>query len=289
MTLRSASKVSEKIREQKSVKVIEEFEEKNEHGFDNTQGAEHVIGIYQWVDKIYEAQVFNYGKRMLFDIMAPEPASFYIAAQLKQQADAQKLVKPDPFTLRPDQLTESNYTIYVQKYGATGIDPLPRPYVTVSKGFDERSQNEDSSYLTKSAELPIPSGYQAVGGTAEATFTMWKDDAAIDVLVASFGTRIDKNSSWRWSFGLNNEVDSIPVAVKTFHTGCYVAIFEISCQRTSRAVAEWQLKTHAAILQAYQKLQQDYDEKLAAQEAAALVRRLLERTHSPTVRSSEMN
>ncbi|MGH9939588.1 MAG: hypothetical protein ACREAM_25385, partial [Blastocatellia bacterium] len=40
-------------------------------------------------------------------------------------------------------------------------------------------------------------------------------------------------------------------------------------QRTQRALDEWKLKTHAAILQAYQKQLRDYEDKLAALEAQA--------------------
>jgi hypothetical protein len=29
-----------------------------------------ISGVYQWVDKVLQAQVYNYGKRMLFDISA---------------------------------------------------------------------------------------------------------------------------------------------------------------------------------------------------------------------------
>ena len=34
-------------------KIVEEFEENNKHGFDNTKGDKHVVGVYRWVDKIY--------------------------------------------------------------------------------------------------------------------------------------------------------------------------------------------------------------------------------------------
>ena len=51
-----------------------------------------------------------------------------------------------------------------------------------------------------------------------------------------------------------------------FMTVAYVLSLEVTCQRTERALNEWQLKTHAAILTAYLKLKQDCEEKLAAHE-----------------------
>ena len=77
---RAASKVSERIRTEHTLKTIEEFEEKNSHGFDNTAGPDHVIGIYQWLDRIYEVQVYDYGIRCFFNVMVPEPAAYLLQA-----------------------------------------------------------------------------------------------------------------------------------------------------------------------------------------------------------------
>ena len=100
------------MRTVRSSTTINEFEEKAHHGFDNTLGAGHVTGVYQWVDKIYESQVYNYGRRLMFDVMVPEPAAFYIYAQRHQKAEGKSLQKPAEFTLRPDQLDETNYLKY---------------------------------------------------------------------------------------------------------------------------------------------------------------------------------
>jgi hypothetical protein len=265
VTSRSASKVIERVREERSLRTIEEFEEINQHGLDNTNGADHVIGIYQWVDKIYEAQVFNYGKRMLFDIMVPEPAAFLIEAMKRaKSSETEKLVKPLPFTLRPDQISSSNYGIYVQRYNVAGVEPPPKPYVTVSKAFDERSQNKESSSMTKAAEVPIPSGYQAVAGSAVSTFSTWESTAAVDVVVGDNAHRFENNGSWHWYFTLDNEVETVPMTVKTFRTSVYALAIELNCQRTQRTYEDWQNKTHGAIVQAFLKLQSDYEEKLAA-------------------------
>src|SRR5437762_1851681 len=60
---RSASKLVERVLERRSTTTINEFEEKYSHGFDNTTGAGHISGYYQWIDKVMQAQVYNYGKR----------------------------------------------------------------------------------------------------------------------------------------------------------------------------------------------------------------------------------
>lgn len=43
-----------------------EVVEKDLHSFDNSAGSGNISGVYQWVTKVYEAQVFNYGLRVMF-------------------------------------------------------------------------------------------------------------------------------------------------------------------------------------------------------------------------------
>jgi hypothetical protein len=265
VTQRAVSKVINKVHEQHSLRRTEEVEELNKHGFDNTLGAEHVIGVYQWVDKVYEAQVFNYGKRMLFDVMVPEPAAFLLESLQAPSSEQQKLVKPIPFTLRPDQLTTSNYHDYVKKYGVTGAAAPPKAYVTLSKAFDDRAYDIKQSAVTKSAELIVPAGYKATFGRVVTAFTIWDDTAWISVLLGKHGhvwTSAYIGPSG-WDVALDGEVDTIPVGYHTHRTGVFAITVEIHCARTDDAIAAWQLNTHAAILQAYQKLLSDYEQQVA--------------------------
>jgi hypothetical protein len=83
--------------EQRSVTKIYETEEKNTHRFENTQsGAQHISGIYRWLDKKYKAQLYNYGQRWMFEFVIPEPAAFYVKAKLKAaEFDIQIPTRPE--------------------------------------------------------------------------------------------------------------------------------------------------------------------------------------------------
>ncbi len=269
VTQRASSKVSERRREERILKTIEVFEEKNTHGVDNKAGTDHVIGQYQWLDKVYEAQVFNYGKRLLFDIMLPEPAAFLMYAAQGQTKAGADLVKPPPFTLSPSEISESGYAIYVKRYEVVGVEPPPQPYITVSRVMDGESPKDNGS-STKSMEVPLADGYQAISGYAVHTFTTWEDSAAVDVVVGKNGHRFEKNGNWGWGFSMANEVGSIPVTLKTFRTHVFALAVEVHTQRTTRKLDEWKLKTHAAILQGYLKMLRDYEDKLAAAEVQAI-------------------
>src|SRR2546422_11319647 len=91
------SKVKERVRQKQSTRLIQLIEEAEEHGFDNTgTGKKNISGIYQWVNKVYEAQIFNYGQRLLFDLSVPEPAAFFfdvMAGKPKNSLGA----RPPPF------------------------------------------------------------------------------------------------------------------------------------------------------------------------------------------------
>lgn len=83
-----------------------------------------------------QAQVYNYGKRLLFDVTVPEPGTNFILAQAGAHQEAQSLVKPLPFTLTADQINEGNYAIWAQKYEVGGLEAAPSLLKTVSKAID---------------------------------------------------------------------------------------------------------------------------------------------------------
>jgi hypothetical protein len=105
-----------------------------------------------------------------------------------------------------------------------------------------------------------------------ASFAAWEkveDDVVFDHAALWF--HVGQNV-WKKGYGdgqtqrfmwLDNEQQTLPVAMRTLFVSSFAAAIEISCRRTS-AYEKWQLKTHAAILAGYLKLKQDYDDKLAA-------------------------
>ncbi|WP_343681062.1 hypothetical protein [Chryseobacterium arthrosphaerae] len=94
ITARAMDRIVTKVHEERIEKIIDEFEENNSHGLDNRKGDKHVVGVYRWVDKLMKNQIYNYGKRMMFEFMIPEPAKLHLLGMAKS-----KFVKPeDPRT-----------------------------------------------------------------------------------------------------------------------------------------------------------------------------------------------
>lgn len=269
VTERAAYKVTERRRTQQVLRTLEQFEDVTEHGVDNPAGNGHVIGTYQWVDKVYEAQVHNYGKRMMFDLMIPEPGAFWLFASTARPKPGTTLVKPMEFTLTPAQIDQYNYKTYVHRYQVAGVRPPPTPYVVVAKTFEGAAKEADGGVFTKIADVPIPVGYQAVSAYTTGLLTLWHDDWDVDYAVGKTSWRQAKGSSWSHAYTLGNEEGSVPLALKTFHVDHLAVAVEITCQLSAQALDAWRLETHAAIMQAYLKLLRDYEDELSALQVQA--------------------
>lgn len=267
VTQRSVQKLTERILQSNRITVTNEVEETNNHTLDNTGGGGHISGVYQWVEKLYEAQMYNYGVRMMFDFMIPEPGAYLVEAMQKAHASVMEIEKPLQFTLKPNQITESNYNYWIHEYGAAGITPPPEEYITKSLDYSAGGGDDKTDYY-HSGVIQIDEGYKAIHSTIGSLKNIWNNNAVVDVVI---GRKVHRfpTGDWVWSTNLNNETDSIPFGVKTNDVSDLVIAVEVKCQRTNRAYKKWQLDTHAKLMDAYQAKLADYEESLAALELQA--------------------
>ncbi|WP_144499688.1 hypothetical protein [Bacillus sp. FDAARGOS_235] len=251
------AKYSEKVKQQNSLKIVEEVEETNKHSFEAKD--KHVIGVYQWVDKVYEAQVFNYGTRSMYDIMIPEPGAFFIEAL---KSNAQDLSKITEFSFNPSHLDETNYKKFAAMYGAK-VSPPPEIKTTVSKTFSGGPAHtlEDGQFVAV-AELPIPVGYKAVTGYAAIKASGYTDSSH-SIFADGPYVFIGNKFFVKDSLSLNGERNSIPVGVMVRNTQLYEVGIEVECERTVNAWEKWRLDTYATIQQAYFQKLSEYEEKLS--------------------------
>ena len=261
---RSVARLVERVLERRSITTTLEFEEKYSHGFDNNSGA-HISGVYQWIDKVVHAQVYNYGKRLLFDVTVPEPSTNFVLMLTHARDVAQTFEKPEPFTATAADLNEGNYVIWAKKYDATGIEAPPPPVKTVVKTYDGVfTQPEHES--SKSDVLTIDDGYQAQYASFVKDAVKVAPDAHWRVFVGS--AWFDAMSAQQY-VNMAGEVGSLGVAYDAYHVRVMSASIEVFCVRTERAMTAWRLKTHAAITQAYLAKVQVYEHKLSEARAAA--------------------
>jgi hypothetical protein len=266
VTTRTAKSVSERVLQQKSLRITTTVSDTTDHKIDNGKGNGNVVGVYQWVDKIYEAQVFNYGMRTLFDFLVPEPAAFTIAAMKSRYSDATELRKPADFNITAAMIDEINYPTFALEWNASGVNPPPEPFVTVAKTFHggpDSGESPTKGSFDDTAELAMPDGYEAVYSTASALFTLWENNASIDMAIGNAVHRFSSGGNWTWSAAMGAELAQLSLAIATFRTATYSVAIDVKCQRTDRAMNKWRNETYNTLLQAYQSQRAAYEDKLA--------------------------
>lgn len=182
---RSLKRVQERIREQRTRITIDEIEEINTHGINNKENPSgNIVGLYRWVDKIYQAQVINYGERLMFEFIIPEPAAFfrYSMSMKTKSPTMQEPIPPyvysvDPYyvaippywitsstriiPLAAEHISEANYLVLMAMYNAQGIEPPPLPWQIIATTLAKKSSGESPSIVEANKDLKIPEGYRA--------------------------------------------------------------------------------------------------------------------------------
>ncbi len=305
---RSVESLTQQVRRQQVQRERRTFLERVHHRLDNRTGDKKICGIYQWVEKVYSLRVLNYGKRLMYDVVVPEPAAFLLQA-LKNavQPESFKLVKPLEPALMPGQLNIGNYMWYAAKYGVTGaVSPPPQVYAkTVARAEAVHSGIEHikpygidwDSYYQTAFKITVPEGYRAVRGYVQhvnVNFFGNAPGARIEALVgesARLRTLSAQNPTLRASFTMAGETGEVPVTLRTFEQVISLSYaVALVCQRTDSALEQWQLKTHATIIAGYQRQLADYEDRLARYVAAVRAQLALAGNylHNPSVTRDEL-
>ncbi|MDP8927988.1 MAG: hypothetical protein M3O70_05240 [Actinomycetota bacterium] len=268
ITEKAVSKIVDRVREERTTKTIEEFEEKNFHNFANTDG-DNKSGIYRWVDKYYRAKVVNYGKRLFYEFIVPEPAAFYIFAQMHNininLLPTEPIAPLKPGTklpLSPGDVSPSNYLSLVRDYDAQGVRPPPRQVIKLTR-IMARELQPDHFFAFTDSELDIPDGYVRTS-TEILPGLLAKDDEWLMSVVTPRGATeyTEGNAS---GFSNSAKIQGLhPVGV--FGRGVRNLVVEVTvtCSRTGEAMNEWRMATYQAIMNAYQQKLLSYQEQLAA-------------------------
>ena len=284
VTDRSLKRVIEKVREERITKVIEEFEENNKHGLDNRNGKKHVVGLYRWADKIYKAQIVNYGKRLMFEFMIPEPAAFHLWAMSKPAVQTNVLLK-EPIDPRSKQMAEilgyafkthtditvSNYALLAAQYGAT-IDAPPPALKAVEKNYFNKSELDGAKNFSHGYnDLTIPQGYNPARAEVLISMSGWGNNPRDDnghwntITVgddAVFVNYSNKNGTKTLWLRLSNEVETLPVNICGRCT-FYSANVNVVCEIMPEYFETWQIKTFKAVIDAYENQKAAYEQAVS--------------------------
>jgi len=267
VTERTLERIVQKTTKKRTSRILKEFEENNKHGFDNREGEQHVSGVYRWIDVIYKNQLVNYGKRLMYEFMVPEPSKFFKEAIINKEEESENIfLIEEPKT--PESLglssaadiTESEYQNFAAAYGAE-VGAVPELYSYAGTSFTKSQQAGDGSNKTNKAPsdtVKVTKGYKAI----EAKTSGVSGSGWTYVTVGGINMNINQDIFIPIGSHYNEEV---PVSAYFEWNWIVNVNIVIKCVRTEEYFQQWQNETYKAIVDAYNERLQEYrDAKLAA-------------------------
>jgi hypothetical protein len=278
---RSLSRIQKRTREQRTTRRTHEVEETNAHEINNAPGNGHIAGIYRWLDKRYKAQVYNYGKRLMFEFVVPEPAAFVLAAfdrvrhqELRPQIP-QEPAKPQ---LVMSQISQATVDTYGGIFDLGDVKPEPLLSLTVSKpitGSDLGSQTATSHEKM----LDIPEGYSVASATVSGGYEGVKIVAQgrdSGVFVSLGGQTIIDTAVEDEDFHETLESETrtfsppldgpVGVSVYAYRLVAFSLSVSLTLSRKPTTHRAWQIDVYRRIMDAYEAARQEYLSKLSEYE-----------------------
>jgi hypothetical protein len=193
--------------------------------------------------------------------------------------------------LTPGQLSDNSgssdyYGNWIAKFQVTGVEPPPPLYLSVAKSIAQK-KGDDIGQVVANDTIQVEDGYSANAINVVATWlhdvpTVGGAPSMVDVTVGgqSFHFGEDQGDyKTRWGneyLGTKKYEYTVPPGSKSAEQGqlpvTITAVWvenagvdiEVICKRTDdRALAKWQLATYEKIVAAWQRLEADYESKLA--------------------------
>ena len=301
---RSLERVVERVRIEQVRRLIREREETNLHELNNDDG-DHISGVYQFLEKVYESQVFNYGIRQMFDFMVPEPASYLWHLE---KTNTNLNLPPPPPTLESQGLTDAskispaNCFEKAAIFGAIDILPPPSTFVNsfasifsgqpAGTGAGHPEEGHPRSVVEK--EITVPAGYQPwsskirITALTDANLTMavgvrdqkriWKPTSEAGEY-EPVGKGENENDHFIGHAVLDFLLDmtsspyeaqsKMGISILAFETNNYAVAADTTFKLTVEAAQKWQIETYSKIKNAYMESLLKYEARIGELKAEA--------------------
>lgn len=260
ITERSLIRIQEETRNLSTTRVLQRVTESNVHKFEG--GNEHVIGQYFWVNKRTVSQVMNWGKRVMYEFVIPEPAAQYSALLRKNEEQKNnEPLKPTKPSVNIGDITEANYKQYVDQYGLTGVSSISESAETTVSApvqMNPNPEEKDQVEALISATISVPTGYIAVSFSISGGVDWGNSGAYCTIAVgASASTQTHGNYSFP-SGTLPNMEGNIPIAAVISNVDNLNVNVSVKCMRNPEIFDAWQESIYSKIMASYYRDLEDY-------------------------------
>jgi len=267
VTNRALDRIVSKISEERVRKITNEFVEENIHEFDNRDGKEHISGVYRWVDKKMKNQIYNYGKRMMFEFMIPEPARLHRLANA-----GEILTAPQDPRKATDQWKMANAgvdeTVLQHWADVYNVKLTETPVKTLNQHIDYEwfKLDEDESQRFKTLNIPENYAMKSVTvyyGYEHGTMKVSNFKGGDMYLAYVGGSSIDS------SYTVNdiNIENSFAFKYQGFGVDSFNVTFDFVCGLSDTYINSWKQLQFDNIIAAYTQAEADFQKIKEEQEA----------------------
>lgn len=288
ITEKAMERVLSKISEERVQKIIKEYTETNVHEFDNrgkvteTNNPEaaqpkHITGVYRWIDVKYKNQIYNYGKRTMFEFMVPEPAKLHRLALAVSKG--QILTAPtDPRKAEgewkmsdPKTVTKELLQHWAEIYNVELTTCLPEKKQITHQAVSNPGTNNDfgpdysrfdipENYIGKSARFICRSSRNRGGGWSGARYSsVWYPNFKGGTIGGSWYGNIDCEQN---EFGLNLN-GNVEFGVWGHNVNNYNVNVLVNCELSTQYIDSWKKDCFNAIIKAYDEAYKAFQEEQA--------------------------
>ncbi|WP_462223205.1 hypothetical protein [Flavobacterium sp.] len=283
LTQRAMERIVSRVKTEKTVKITNEFVEENKHGFDNTQSDQHVSGVYRFINAIYKNQIYNYGKRLMYEFMIPQPSKLHrLGLQVSSSNNNSVLLqKPvDPRTISYTDFTtinENNYQLLASKYNAS-VKNFPDKTIYISKTFSGAKAHDNELY-NETSDIAIPNGYETK--TAKLKMYCRNDDDGsqahsvgitfgnINLYAQGLNYPINQDNLYGNSpeYTLEGFKEKISFSYAVLNYLTFNIGITIKAELAPDYIVEWQKDTFEAIIKGYEAQLEAYNDMLSQTKA----------------------
>lgn len=274
ITERAMERVLTKINKERVQKIIKEFTETNVHEFDNRGKIgsdvvpQHITGVYRWVDKKMKNQIYNYGKRTMFEFMIPEPAKLHRLAfavnksnQLIAPVDPRKA--PAPKTMADARSATTDLLKHWSEIYGVKLTDLPkedaevyqeiigRPNSTGSFGAVGTPINIPQNYAAKNMKL----GYYMKRNSSWHNSNFYTSDGRGGERDLSFGGKINQGTVMEGGLNLTGSFNFLYRGRNIEDVTLNVTLY---CKLSDDFILGWKQENFDAIIKAYETAYADF-------------------------------
>ncbi len=296
VTRRALERIVQKTSTKRTSRILREFEENNRHGFDNREGDAHVTGVYRWIDKVYKNRIVNYGKRLMYEFMIPEPSRYYkqaIIVQAEEESATQTEGSPSLTVPKPthpsehgingaDSITRENYEQFTSLYSIKNPEAPIDEQVDITGGYNGAPGNGDSNYtFSLPAPINVPTNYVCKSISFNLNYHHKSKVKQYGGITISIG---GKSKTYSNSKGTGNKSKSdtftglniaspgsISSSTNTKKITQFALTFTGKCFVSDQEMARWRESIYADIMSAYEEQLRVWNESQELQNADVAV------------------